>query len=99
MEISRISKQSIAQMQNSIKKTDESNNQTSFSSYLKESISNVNKMQHQANQAGKDLALGNVENVHEVMIAAQKAKLSIDLTTKVSNKVIGAYEKIMRMQV
>ena len=99
MEISRISKQSIDQMQNSIKETDESNNQNSFSSYLKESISNVNQMQHQANQAGKDLALGNVENVHEVMIAAQKAKLSIDLTTKVSNKVIGAYEKIMRMQV
>ena len=99
MEISRISKQSIDQMQNSIKETDESNNQNSFSSYLKDSISNVNQMQHQANQAGKELALGNVENVHEVMIAAQKAKLSIDLTTKVSNKVIGAYEKIMRMQV
>ena len=99
MEISRISQQSIAQMQNSIKGTNESNDQSSFSSYLKDSISNVNQMQHQANQAGKDLALGNVENVHEVMIAAQKAKLSIDLTAKVSNKVIGAYEKIMRMQV
>ncbi|MBM7555335.1 flagellar hook-basal body complex protein FliE [Halanaerobacter jeridensis] len=98
MEIQGISNRSIAQMNNQIKQKDNSNKK-SFSSYLKQSISNVNQLQDQANQAGKDLALGKVDNVHEVMIAAQKAKLSIDLTAKVSNKVVGAYQEIMRMQV
>mgnify|MGYP006273740851 CR=1 FL=1 len=99
MEINRLSNKSITQMSDKVKGTDNSNKQDSFSSYLKKSISDVNQLQHQANQASKDLALGKVDNVHEVMITAQKAKLSIDLTTKVSNKVVGAYEKIMRMQV
>lgn len=98
MEISGVSNKSITQMKNNIKQTD-SKNDKSFSSYLKQSISNVNKLQHQANQASKDLALGKVDNVHEVMITAQKAKLSVDLTTKVSNKVVSAYQEIMRMQV
>ncbi|MGM0370438.1 MAG: flagellar hook-basal body complex protein FliE [Bacillota bacterium] len=89
---------SIAQIDSSIKETD-SNNKKSFSGMLKESISNVNQLQHKSNKAGEDLALGKTDNIHEVMIAAEKAKLSVDLTTKVSNKVVGAYEKIMRMQV
>ena len=98
MEIKGISNNSIAQMRKNIKQND-SSNQKSFSSYLKQSISDVNQLQHQANQAGKNLALGKVDNVHEVMIAAQKAKLSVDLTTKVSNKVVSAYQEIMRLQV
>ncbi|MFO7819976.1 MAG: flagellar hook-basal body complex protein FliE [Halanaerobacter sp.] len=99
MEISGLSNKGITQMTDKIKETDNSNKQDSFSSYLKKSISDVNQLQHQSNQASKDLALGKEDNVHEVMVAAQKAKLSVDLTTKVSNKVVGAYEKIMRMQV
>ena len=98
MEIKGVSNNSIAQMRKNIKQND-SSNQKSFSSYLKQSISDVNQLQHQANQAGKNLALGKVDNVHEVMIAAQKAKLSVDLTTKVSNKVVSAYQEIMRLQV
>ena len=98
MEINGISNKSIAQMKNNIQPNNKQSDK-SFSSYLKQSISSVNKLQHQANQASKDLALGKVDNVHEVMIAAQKAKLSVDLTAKVSNKVVSAYQEIMRMQV
>ena len=97
MKINGVFNKSIAEMDSNIRQ--ENSNNKSFSSFLKESINDVNKLQHQANQASQDLALGKVDNVHEVMISAQKAKLSIDLTTKVSNKVVGAYQKIMRMQV
>ncbi|MGM0502029.1 MAG: flagellar hook-basal body complex protein FliE [Bacillota bacterium] len=97
MKVNGVFNKSIAEVDSSIKENQ--NSDKSFSSFLKQSINDVNKLQHQSNQASKDLALGKVDNVHEVMIAAQKAKLSIDLTTQVSNKVVGAYQKIMRMQV
>ena len=97
MKINGVFNKSIAEMDSNIRQ--KNSNNKSFSSFLKQSINDVNKLQHQANQAGQDLALGKVDNVHEVMIAAQKAKLSIDLTTKVSNKVVGAYQEIMRLQV
>jgi flagellar hook-basal body complex protein FliE len=98
MKIDGAFNRSIAEIDSSIKGTD-NNTKKNFSTMLKESISNVNQLQHKSNKAGEDLALGKTDNIHEVMIAAQKAKLSVDLTTKVSNKVVGAYEKIMRMQV
>jgi flagellar hook-basal body complex protein FliE len=43
--------------------------------------------------AGEDIS------VHEVMIAAEKAKLSLDLAIQVRNKAIEAYQEIMRMQI
>ncbi len=72
---------------------------TSFGDILKGSLNKVNNLQHTANKAGEDLALGRVDNIHEVMIASQKAKLSLDLTTSVTRKAVDAYKEIMRMQV
>ncbi|MCK8823556.1 flagellar hook-basal body complex protein FliE [Fuchsiella alkaliacetigena] len=71
----------------------------SFDQLLTDSINNVNKLQKDADQLSEKLALGKVDNVHDVMIAAEKAKLSLDLTLEVRNKIVDAYEEIMRMQV
>lgn len=70
-----------------------------FTNLLKDSIKEVNQLQHSANKAGEDLALGKVDNIHEVMISAQKAKLSLDLTTTITTKAVSAYKEIMAMQV
>ena len=44
------------------------------------------------------LITGEVEDLHQVMIAAQKASITLDLTIQVRNKVVEAYQEIMRMQ-
>jgi flagellar hook-basal body complex protein FliE len=43
--------------------------------------------------------LGQAPSVHDTMIAMEKADVSLRLTTKVRNKVVEAYQEIMRMQV
>ena len=44
------------------------------------------------------LASGQHANIHETMIAMEKASISFRMLTKVQNKVVEAYKEIMRMQ-
>ncbi|GAB6137659.1 flagellar hook-basal body complex protein FliE [Halanaerobaculum tunisiense] len=78
---------------------DTKKNNASFKKILQDSLQQVNHLQQQSNQASQDLALGKTENIHQVMIASQKAKTSLDLTTAVRNKAVDAYKEIMRMRV
>ena len=71
----------------------------SFKELIKDTIGGVNKLQKNADELAVKLATGDVEDVHRAMIAMQKAKLALDLTIQVRNKVIEAYQEIMRMQV
>ena len=70
-----------------------------FGDVLKESIGEVNRLQNEAEKAAKDLALGRTENIHDVMISMEKASVSFRLMTQVRNKIIEAYQEVMRMQV
>ena len=72
---------------------------TGFKDAVKKAIGEVNKLQTEADKAAVNLASGDVEDVHKAMIAMQKAKLALDFTIQVRNKVIEAYQEIMRMQV
>lgn len=69
-----------------------------FGSMLKDAIQQVNKTQVDSEQMSNKLMTGQVQDVHEVMLAAQKASLSLNLTVEVRNKVIESYQEIMRMQ-
>lgn len=71
----------------------------SFSEALKNSIEQVNKLQVEADQASQELLLGQDRNIHQVMIAVEKANLSFQLMMQVRNKIITAYEEMMRIQV
>jgi len=70
-----------------------------FKDLLKQNINKVNNMQLDANQVTEDFALGKTDNIHQVMIAGEKAETSMKLTMAVQNKVIDAYKEIMRLQV
>ncbi|MBM7705981.1 flagellar hook-basal body complex protein FliE [Chryseomicrobium aureum] len=70
-----------------------------FQAFLQQSIQQVDQAQKVSDQMTAGLISGRVENVHEVMIAAQKASLSLDLTMQVRNKMVEAYQEVMRMQV
>ena len=71
----------------------------SFSKVLKESVEEVNRLQGEADTSIEQLITGNTRNLHETMIALEKADISFRLMMEVRNKIIEAYNEIMRMQV
>jgi flagellar hook-basal body complex protein FliE len=71
----------------------------SFLDHLKESMAEVNATQKDADAAAMDLATGKQENIHETMLRAAHAELSFNLMVQVRNKVLEAYQEVMRMPV
>ena len=69
-----------------------------FLSLMQSQLTDVNHMQGQADIAAEQLALGNIE-FHDAMIITEKANLALQLTMAIRNKVMDAYQEIMRMQV
>ncbi|MDA9792945.1 flagellar hook-basal body complex protein FliE [Bacteriovoracaceae bacterium] len=71
----------------------------SFGDFLKDSVSSVNELQHSANIAMEKLASGQSQNLHETMLAVEKADLAFKTMNQVRSKVIDAYKEIMKMQI
>lgn len=71
----------------------------SFGSYLKDAIKGLNDSQLEADGAINGFIKGDRIDVHQVMLSMQKAELSLNLAMQLRNKVVAAYEEIMRMQV
>jgi flagellar hook-basal body complex protein FliE len=70
-----------------------------FGRILKESIEEVNRLQGEADKAIEDLTTGETKNIHETMIAMEKAEASFKLMLQVRNKILDAYHEVMRMGV
>jgi flagellar hook-basal body complex protein FliE len=71
----------------------------SFAHTLKESIEKVNHLQMEADHAIQEMAVGHQQNIHQTMIAMEKASVSFQLMMQVRNKIITAYEEMTRMQI
>lgn len=70
-----------------------------FGEYLKNALGEVNSLQNESDNMSKALAAGQVEDISQVVIAAEKADIALQLTLAVRNKAVEAYQEIMRMQV
>lgn len=75
------------------------NNQTSFADTLKQAVGDVNELQKTADTKMQELAVGKTDDIASVMIAAEKADIALRAMVQVRNKIIDAYQEIMRMQV
>lgn len=73
--------------------------ETSFSELLKNAVDEVNSLQQQSSEMKAQLLTGQVQDLHQVMIASEKAGVAFQLTLQIRNKVVEAYQEIMRMQV
>ncbi|WP_082418960.1 flagellar hook-basal body complex protein FliE [Massilibacterium senegalense] len=73
--------------------------QQSFKTALNDAINKTNQLQVDGQGALEKLIQGQDIDLHEVMIAQQKALVSLQTTVEVRNKVIEAYQEVMRMQV
>ena len=67
-----------------------------FGEVLKDALASVNKSQNEANAMITGLASGEHANIHETMIAMQKANITFRLAAKVQGKVLEAYKEVMR---
>lgn len=79
--------------------TPSTDNKKSFSEMLTSQISDVNNLQKEADVAIQKLVTGKTKNVHETMLAVEKAELAFKMMNQIRTKVIEAYRETMRMQV
>ena len=71
-----------------------------FSSMLKNSINSVNETQKHAGNLTEAFQAGDQNtDLTQVMIALQKANVSFQAMTQVRNKLVEAYQEVMRMQI
>lgn len=69
----------------------------SFKEVLKDAFNDVNDLQHESKKMVTDFLNGDVTDVHQVMVAAEKASVGLDLTMQIRNKLVEAYREVMRM--
>ncbi len=70
-----------------------------FGEILKDAISTANELQKQSDQEIQKFMTGESQDLHTTVIAMQKADLSFQMMMQVRNKIVQAYQEIMRMQV
>ena len=71
----------------------------SFSDVFKEQINLVNSYLLEAGKAEEDLAAGRTDNIDEVFAEVKKADLQFQTLMQIRNKLMDAYEEIIRMRV
>ena len=71
----------------------------SFGDTLQTFAKDVNTLQLKAGRAADLLATGGVSDVHQVMVAVEEASIALDLMLEIRNRVVEAYQEVMRMQV
>ncbi len=77
-----------------------SQSETVFGGMFKQAINHVNQQQVAAQELSEKFELGDESvNLAQVMIALQKANISLQTATQVRNKLVNAYQDIMNMPI
>ena len=74
-------------------------NNSNFLDTLKEKINEVNDKQIEAEDLTQKFIKGEEEDVHKVMLSTEEAKLSLELSVQIRNKLVDAYGEFNRMQI
>lgn len=75
------------------------NGESSFAGLLQEAVAQTSRLQHEADTLAEQVARGHSGDLAATMIAIEKAQVSFQLMLQVRNKVVEAYQEIMRMPV
>jgi flagellar hook-basal body complex protein FliE len=81
-----------------IEQSPKNTNPAAFAGELDRAIGEVDKLQVEADQQAAQVAKG-AGNLHEMALALEKADVAMRLAVRVRNKVVDAYNEIMRMGV
>ncbi|CCJ34710.1 flagellar hook-basal body complex protein FliE [Caloramator australicus] len=79
--------------------SDNTKNNVNFEEYLKKALDRVNEKQVEAENATIDLITGQAQDIHQVMLATEEARLTLELAVQIRNKLVDAYQEIMRIQI
>ncbi len=79
-------------------KSSERPGNSKFENVFSDFIGSVNKTQLDADKITKDFVLGEDVEIHDVMIAGEKAKTSLELLMEIRNKTVDMYKELIRMQ-
>ena len=71
---------------------------TPFSDLLTDAVGQVNQLEEQAHTAVTGLMTGSGMDVHQAMIATEKANMAFELALAVRNKAVQAYQQVIGMQ-
>jgi len=71
---------------------------TPFSDLLTDAVGQVNQLEEQARTSVDGLMAGSGVDVHQAMIATQKASMAFELALAVRNKAVQAYQQVIGMQ-
>ncbi len=93
----KINSLTIGSTENNAKKPTNSN--IGFKEFLNKAVYSVSDMEKKSDQMNLKFINGEVDNIHEVMIATQKADIGIQTFTEVKSKIMDAYKEIMRIQI
>lgn len=74
-------------------------NATSFAETLQKAFDKINQMQLDSAELARQFAAGETDDLVRVVTAAEEASIALQLAVQVRNKVVEAYQEIMRMQV
>lgn len=99
MEIRNIGPSRPTMLSDDLERNTKTKNENHFSSFLSNALNKVNEQQLISDEYKKLLATGDVDNLHDVTIAQEKANISLQLTLSIRNKIVEAYREIMRMQI
>ncbi|NGP87405.1 flagellar hook-basal body complex protein FliE [Fodinibius halophilus] len=77
----------------------EKGDKASFANVLTDAINSVDETMKTSDKEVQKFISGESDNVHDVMISMQRAKLSFDLMVEVRNKAVETYQEVSRMQI
>jgi len=72
---------------------------TRFGALLKDAISTVNDLSKQSNREVEKIITGETDDLHTAVIAMQRADVSFQMMMQVRNKIVQAYQEVLRMPV
>jgi len=73
--------------------------EVSFADMLKDTLKDVNNAQLEADEAVQKVLNGETKDIQSTMVALQKADVSLKMMLEVRNKILEAYQEVMRTQV
>lgn len=76
-----------------------STEESGFKDVLSSFVEQTQKSSAEANKLTKEFIVGGDVELHEVMIAAEKAKTDVMLLSEIRNKALDTYRELTRMQI
>ncbi|NLK73541.1 MAG: flagellar hook-basal body complex protein FliE [Clostridiales bacterium] len=81
------------------KKIADESERFSFTEKIKEELDYVNSLQIKSAEATQALITGEADNIHEILITNEEAMLALEMAVQVRNKIVEAYQEIMKTQI